>query len=116
MAAATTWTTGCCSIPTVIDRYIVLIISVHRCVLQWTFEMLERLAGKLARVVLWGGGDVAVTSLPDSNAPAGPDAAQARSELQGLLAAVERKLPSLPEEETEQDIQEAIQAVRSTKA
>jgi prevent-host-death family protein len=43
-------------------------------------------------------------------------AAQARSELQTLLDAVHRKLPSVPDEETEQDIQEAVKAVRSAKA
>jgi prevent-host-death family protein len=47
---------------------------------------------------------------------AAADAAQARSELQDFLDAVEHKLPALPEEETEQDIQEAIQAGRATKA
>jgi hypothetical protein len=49
-----------------------IVKAAHRCVLQWAFEMLERLAGKLARAVLRGGGGGNVTSLPDSNAPAGP--------------------------------------------
>jgi prevent-host-death family protein len=44
------------------------------------------------------------------------EAAQARSKLQAFLDAIHRKLPSIPDEETEQDIQEAIQAVRSSKA
>jgi hypothetical protein len=72
MAAATTWKTGCSSILTVIDRCITLITKAHRCVLQWAFEMLERLAGKLARAVLRGGGGGNATPLPDLFAPAGP--------------------------------------------
>jgi prevent-host-death family protein len=43
-------------------------------------------------------------------------AAQARTQLQAFLDGVHRKLPSIADEETEQDIQEAIQAVRSSEA
>ena len=50
------------------NRSTALTIPVHRCVPYGAFEMLERLAGKLARAVLRGGGGGNVASLPD---PAG---------------------------------------------
>jgi hypothetical protein len=47
----------------------VLITAVRRCVLQWTFEMLERLEGKLSRAVLRGRRGSNVPLLPGANIP-----------------------------------------------
>jgi prevent-host-death family protein len=41
-------------------------------------------------------------------------AGQARAQLQSFLDTIHRKLPPIADEETEQDIQEAIKAVRSS--
>jgi hypothetical protein len=69
MAATTTWKTGCYSTPTVTSRFTVLITPVRRCVLQWTFERLERLDGKLSRAVLRGRRGSNVPLLPGGVMP-----------------------------------------------
>ena len=64
-AAVTNSITAFFSILLATNRSTALTIPVHRCVLYGAFEMLERLAEKLARAVLRGGGGGNVASLPD---------------------------------------------------
>jgi len=64
-AAVTNSITAFFSILLATNRSTALTIPVHRCVPYGAFEMLERLAGKLARAILRGGGGGNVASLPD---------------------------------------------------